>query len=120
MTATYSVSQLVHHHAVAKKRRQPKKGRGSKAQTAKPRATSRPRVATPRPGFLAAGDEKQDSSQVVRQLEDRPLDLLEEEIPHLKHFWSNVLKATGCEPRSVEAIRGASGVPHRLIAAGID
>jgi len=37
-----------------------------------------------------------------------------------EHFWPQVLRAVGCEPKNLESIRGASGVPHRLIAAGVD
>lgn len=40
--------------------------------------------------------------------------------PDYTHFWSGFLHAVGTKPHDVKTIRGASGIAHRLLAAGID
>ncbi len=98
---------------MTKKRTTRKSSRGSKPQKAPPRSNTHPRPSI----------EPEDGAGIAAlpdEIENAPLEVLEEEIPHLEHFWQNVMRAAGCEPHSPDAIRGASGVPHRLISAGID
>jgi hypothetical protein len=40
--------------------------------------------------------------------------------PSYPHFWSNLLRAVGAVPGDVEALRGASGISHQVVAAGAD
>jgi len=40
--------------------------------------------------------------------------------PSYPQFWSNLLRAVGAIPGEIEALRGASGISHQVVAAGAD
>ena len=56
----------------------------------------------------------------MSELPDLPPDAAVEPPPDLTHFWPSLLRAVGTEPRDLGSFRGASGVEHGFVAAGVD
>lgn len=48
------------------------------------------------------------------------LGLVPQDVPELHDYWPGLLRAIGTEPRDVPSLRGASGLDHEFIAAGVD